>query len=291
MNTTTNTTAPVTVADRARSVRAGLFLGRGDTSTPIGLLSTYPDTPPPDPATVATLPIGRQLLTATTERDYRAAFVAFAAAWRAGGFGDSHCDHTDPLPDPGTCPPPYGDNTDHWARTAYTFDDGQVLYYRPHPDRRRGGQWHTITLTDSGASAVELTPASRRYGESYRDTAGLDLANLAAWIMGTLTGAAMAGVRYAAAVNPARAEIKLYLYGLDDTPGDGDDRATRVRAALDHVTTVTAHHNWTNPHDDCDHRFRLLPHIVSEHDGPDLRTHGRGPGTVTVVTDPAPFWT
>ncbi|WP_116051514.1 hypothetical protein [Amycolatopsis palatopharyngis] len=108
--TRTAAATPANPAHRAQSARVGLFLGRGDTSTPIGQLSTYPDTPPPDPVTVATLPIGRQLLTATTEHDYRAALVAFAAAWCAGGFGDTHCDHTDPPPDPGTCPPADGDN-------------------------------------------------------------------------------------------------------------------------------------------------------------------------------------
>lgn len=284
---TTRTTTPATTANHT-----GLFTGRGDTSTPIGLLFAHTDTPPPDPATVARIPIARRLLTATTEHDYRAALVAFAAAWRAGGFGDTLCDHTDPRPDLGTCPPADGSTTGHWAGTAYTFDDGQVLYYRPHPGRRRGGQWHTITLTDPRDSAIGVTPASRRYGESYRDTAGLDLPNLTAWIMGVLTGSGRAAVRYAAAVNPARAEIKLYLYGLDDTPGgDSHDRAASVHHALDHVEAVTTSHNWTNPHDDEDHRFRLLPHVVGEHDGPDLRAHGRGPGTVTVVNEPAPFWT
>ena len=303
--TTTDRTTPTVPAvdlDRDRSGHAGFFTGRGDASTAYGFVTAYTPDPPPDPATVALLPVGRRLLSATTERDFHDALGAFVAGWRAGGFGDATSDHTDPPPALGTCAPADGDHGGHWSGPAYTFADGQVLYYPSalgRPRRPGGGQWHGITLAGTPeAPRVELTPASRRYSESYVDTRALGLSALAVWLMAELTAlgrdpasAVWPDVRFAAVANPARDEIKLYLYGLDDTPGSRRPAEGTDRRAFGEITALAAGHGWTNPHDDTDRRYGLLTHVVSGYDGPDLRAQGRGPGTITVIDDPSPLWT
>src|SRR5437764_3236455 len=191
--TTTDRTTPTVPAvdlDRDRSGHAGFFTGRGDASTAYGFVTAYTPDPPPDPATVALLPVGRRLLSATTERDFHDALGAFVAGWRAGGFGDATSDHTDPPPALGTCASEDGDHSGHWSGPAYTFDGRQVLY-RPsahgRPRRPRQAQWHNVPLTGApDTPRVELTPASRRYGESYVDTRALDLPALAVWLMAEL---------------------------------------------------------------------------------------------------------
>ncbi|GAA1937861.1 hypothetical protein [Amycolatopsis minnesotensis] len=297
----TTPTVPAVDFDRDRSGYAGFFTGRGDTSTAHGLAVAYTPDPPPEPATLALLPVGRRLLSATTEHDYLDALGAFVTGWRAAGCGDATSDHADPPPALGTCPPADGDHGGHWSGAAYTFDNGEVLYYpavHERPYRPGRGQWHTITLTGAPAAPrVDLTPASRRYGKSYLDTWALDLPALAAWLMAELTAlgrnvtsAVWPDVRYAAVANTARDEIKLYLYGLDDTPGTRRPPGDADRRAFDEITALAAAHGWSNPHDDTDRRFGLLTHVGTAYDGPDLRAQGRGPGTITVIDDPNPLW-
>ncbi|MEC3979918.1 hypothetical protein [Amycolatopsis sp. H20-H5] len=98
-------------------------------------------------------------------------------------------------------------------------------------------------------------------------------------------------VRYAAAVNSTLDHIRLYLYGLDDAPDTRHTPTERDRDAFDEITTVATAHNWTNPHNPADHRFRLHTHVVTPGQVSDLHELGRTPATVTVVADPNPFWT
>jgi hypothetical protein len=286
-------TVPNIDFDRERSGMAAFFTGRGDTSTPHGLITAHTPNLPPDPATIAALPIGRQLLTATTAEDFHTALAAFADVWRAAGFGDATTDHTDPPPALGTCPPPDGDCLRRFTHPAYAFDGDQVLYCqrgwpRWVPNR---ATWYalTVTTTDEG-TAVDLVPATRRHGESYLDTEALDLPQLAVWLMADLTRLARDTTsvippqsRFAVAVNTARAEIRLYHYGLT--------RADDGRAVWEAVSAATAFHNWTNPHDNADRRFTVLPDTPRDDQIPELRERGRGPGTVTVLAEPHTFWT
>jgi hypothetical protein len=288
----TTPTVPAIDFTRERSGMAAFFTGRGDTSTPHGLITAHTPNPAPDPATIAALPVGRRLLTATTAEDFHTALAAFATAWRAAGFGDATTDHTEPPPALGTCAPPDGDNSGRFPGPVYAFDGDRVLYYQPdrsHPTPNRG-RWHilTLTTTDEG-TAVDLAPATRRHGESYLDTEALDLPQLAVWLMADLThlardttSAVPPQSRFAVAVNTARAEIRLYHYGLTDAD-DG-------RGAWAAVAAAAAAHNWTNPHDNGDRRFTLLPHTPGDYEIPELRERGRGPGTVTVLADPHAFW-
>lgn len=274
-----------------RSGRAGIFTGRGVASRPLGMLISYAPAPPPDPATLVALPVGRRFLTATSTASFHDALSDLATAWRAAGFGDA----TDGPVDLGTCPAadntPTGDFTDH----SYTFDTGQVLYYARIPGTF-DVQWHTVAITDfaDGDSTVALTPAARAYGDRYPDTAALDLPQLAVWLLAELThhtqAMAIPGwmrARFAAAVNTARNEIHLYVHGIDDhhcAPTEDD------RAALAELVASTQAHNWTNPHDLGDRRFHLYTRVVTEHDAATLGARGRLPGTVSVVDDHDAFW-
>src|SRR5437764_15417478 len=99
--TTTDRTTPTVPAvdlDRDRSGHAGFFTGRGDASTPDGFVTAYTPDPPPDPPTVALLPAGRRLLSATTDRDFPAAPGAFVDAWRSGRRSSPTSGHTNPPP-------------------------------------------------------------------------------------------------------------------------------------------------------------------------------------------------
>lgn len=282
--------APIHTPGR-RSGRAGIFTGRGVASRPHGMLISYAPAPPPDPATLAALPVGRRFLTATNTVSFRDALSDLATAWRAAGFGDA----TDGPVDLGTCPAadntPTGDFTDR----SYTFDTGQVLYYARVPGTF-DAQWHTVAITDlaDGDSTVALTPAARAYGDRYADTAAVDLPQLAVWLLAELTHHTRAKAvpawkqaRFAAAVNVARNEIHLYAHGIDDLHCASTEED---RAAFGELVASTQAHNWINPHDLGDRRFHLYTRVVTEHDSATLGGRGRLPGTVSVVDDPGAFW-
>jgi hypothetical protein len=190
-----------------------------------------------------------------------------------------------PATRPRHLPTPDGDCLGRFTQPAYAFDGDQVLYYQRGCPRWLPNRvtWYalTVTTTDEG-TVVALVPATRLHGESYLDTEALDLPQLAVWLMADLTRLARDTTsvippqsRFAVAVNNARAEIRLYHYGLT--------RADDGRAVWEAVSAATAAHNWTNPHDIRDRRFTLLPDTPRDDQIPELRERGRGPGTVTVL--------
>ncbi|MEC3979919.1 hypothetical protein [Amycolatopsis sp. H20-H5] len=169
MSTADRTHTDTTTPRRARpdmTARAGFFTGRGNTSTLCGVLTATAPNPLPDPATLATLPVGRALLNETTDHGFHASLSELVTGWHAAGFGGGTVDLTDPWPYR-TCPPPDGNHDNRWAHPCYAFDDGQVLYYVPSRTHAtpHGGQWHTVTLAAGGRPRVDLVPASRLYGE------------------------------------------------------------------------------------------------------------------------------
>ncbi len=153
--------------------RALFFLGRGPDATALG--SVYLETraehtnAEPTPDVVATLPIGRDVLTATNPDDYEHRVGDLLTAWRAGGFGDActryqehlandespHLDGT--FPGDTASPMPYAPS----FRLAYAYDQGQVWLWR-------AGAWNIVTVTDpadaadaaDGRPLVEVTPAA-----------------------------------------------------------------------------------------------------------------------------------
>lgn len=290
-----------TVTDQDDAPIAEIYSGRATRSILRGFLGYGPPDVVPDPVTIAALPVGRRFLTATTEPDFHAALDGLAEAWRAGGFGPAGSGYDEPLPTLDARRHEHHHRTYRDVRSAYAFDDGRVFY---QPQARPGGHdgetyWYTLTLTRGlgGEAGVAVIPESRVYGESYPDTAALTLPQVAVWLLADLTRRAASDtspiwpqVRFAVVVNTACDQIRLYLYGIDDTPGQRRVPTDTDFAALDDIQTVARAVGWTNPDDDPDRRFTLDTHVVADYEHPVLRQEGRTPGTVTVINDTDPFW-
>ncbi|OXM59561.1 hypothetical protein [Amycolatopsis vastitatis] len=300
--------------------RAAFFLGRGHRATARAVFTSCAPGTPPDPFTLACLPVGRRLLEAATAEDFGNALAELADAWTTAGYGYANLRDGGPLePDPLTAPPPDGTPFEdcggyedcgecevhrvpkptRWAWYSYAFDGDRVLCFLPriYHDTIHGGYWNTVHLAPGLPPRVELTPAGRTYGESYPATAALDLPALAVWIMAELTtlgrrddSAIWSHIRYAAVVNTTLNEIRLLLFGLaDQGPDESGNWSDHSRAFQELNATIQAH-NWTNQIVSGDCRFGYFDHPVSAYDLPASRTRQRPPGTVTVVTDPRPFW-
>lgn len=290
--------------------RAVFFAGRGRLAFPVISLhhntSHYDDGP--TPALLAAMPVGRLTLTASTIEDYLDRTGDLLNAWYAAGFHrarryepyDKHDDSTEAIPE---CPgydgafvfdnglPPDSELLDRDFDGAYAFSDGRVWWWR-------AGVWHTITLTDSTPDGVRVEPASRQHGESYLDTATLDLPQLAVWIMAELVASAAdpdhglaPELRYAALVNPTRRELRLTVFGVTDDQRE-ETSGTTTRQVMRALTMPIVHgHNWTNPDDRRDYRFTYTMTVPDEHNQRRERSRRRGPGTVTVIrTDTANWW-
>jgi hypothetical protein len=290
--------------------RAVFFAGRGPLAFPVISLhhNTSQHDDDPTPALLAALPVGRLTLTAATIEDYLDRTGDLLTAWHAAGFRhgrryepyNKHDDSTEAIPE---CPGYDGafvlDNgllldselIDRDFDVAYAFSDGRVWWWR-------AGVWHTITLTDSPADGVRVEPASRQHGESYLDTATLDLPELAVWIMAELVASAAdpdyglaPELRYAALVNPTRRELRLTVFGVTDDQRE-ESSGTTTRQVMRLFTTPIVHaHNWSNPDDHRDYRFIYTVAAPGEHGQRQERRRRRGPGTVTVIrTDTVNWW-
>ncbi|MGW5646228.1 hypothetical protein ACWEV3_40215 [Saccharopolyspora sp. NPDC003752] len=138
---------------------------------------------------------------------------------------------------------------------------------------------------------TSAAPTGRMYGVSYEDTAALDLAQLAVWLMAELVTSAAdpdAGLppeaRYAALVYPGGRSITFVVFGID--PADAGSFATAQEIMNRAIKPVLHAHNWHNPDDPHDHRFLAAAIVPNNADHEHaLRAQGHGPGTVTVFTD------
>ncbi|MFJ7218935.1 hypothetical protein [Amycolatopsis sp. NPDC098790] len=303
-----------TVGSEAITGRAGFFRGRGPGATARAVFTSAAPSPPPDPFTLATLPVGKRLLGATTAEAFDSALVELATAWTSAGYGDAKVRDDGPLdPDPLGVPPRDGlpeedclgmddcgeceahrePEPTRWAWYRYAFDEGQVLCFLPRAYHAtiHADAWNTIHLPAEVPSHIELTPTGRTYGEAYLATAALDLPAVAVWIMAELTTLGRSAyspiwphVRYGAVVNTTLNEIKLCLYGLEA------DEPAVSRRAFREIEAVARAHNWSNRIVGDDRRFQLFNHVVPKDAVIEYRRQGRAPGTVTVVTDDHPFW-
>lgn len=316
-----------TLATRQKGLamgRAVFFAGRGPLAFPV--ISLNHDTSHddgPTPALLATLPIGRLALTASTIEDYLERAGDLLAGWQAAGFRHGRWyepdrpynkhDHVEAIPE---CPGHDGafmldysgtvdsDLIDRDFDLAYAFSDGRVWCWR-------AGVWHTITIGDYAShdlvtmkatmdlpvDGVRVSPASRQHGESYLDTWMLDLPQLAVWIMAELIAAAAdpdhglaPELRYAALVNPTRRELRLTVFGVTDDQREEDPGTTTGQVMRVLTTPIVHAHNWANPADSRDYRFIYTVTAPDERDQRRERRRRRGPGTVTVIRTDNPTW-
>ncbi|WP_439381559.1 hypothetical protein [Amycolatopsis lexingtonensis] len=159
-----------TVGTEAITGRAGFFRGMGPGATARAVLTSTAPSAPPDPFTLATLPVGRRLLSATTPDEFDNALADLATAWTSSGYG--HARHRDdgPLdPDPLGVPPREGlpeedclgmddcgecevhrePEPTRWAWYRYAFDDGEVLCFLPRTYHTtvHADAWNTVRLS------------------------------------------------------------------------------------------------------------------------------------------------
>lgn len=161
MNTTVTRLRP---GDLYESSRVEVFVGTGPGAVFCGYLgAAWPDRVP-DPATVATLPIGREFLTAATEPDFLTALDNLVEAWPLCGFGQAESGYDEELA-----------TLDKWWRTdlyvggAYTFDGSRVLYLpdgRPRTDNAEN-DWQSITLATGQPPARGDTTLAGRAREAF----------------------------------------------------------------------------------------------------------------------------
>ncbi|VVJ22701.1 Uncharacterised protein [Amycolatopsis camponoti] len=150
---------PLMVGHFYESSYTEVFTGIGEGALFRGYLgSAWPDRVA-DPATVFTLPVGREFLTAATEPDFLTAFDNVVKAWPLCGFGCAESGRADELA-----------TLDRWWRSdlyvhsAYTLHGGDVLYL-PHGRPQRddsNNDWRRVRLSRGGAEAVavDLIPSN-----------------------------------------------------------------------------------------------------------------------------------
>jgi hypothetical protein len=77
--------------------RAAFFLGRGHRAIARAVLTSCAPGAPPDPFTLARLPVGRRLLEATTAEDFGNALAPLAGVWTVAGYGYANLHDGGPL--------------------------------------------------------------------------------------------------------------------------------------------------------------------------------------------------
>lgn len=216
-------------------------LGRGSDAEALGEFRDYLP-----PEGLISLPVGQELLTATTTAQVRTCFARFALAWDVAGCSpftppqsNTHVPAATPHPVPWV---PYAQRQD-----VYAFDEGRWFLWQALD----APQWHTATLSDPGS--VVTHPTARVYGRSYTQTEGLRLDHLAMWIMAEVTARLdRRGLTLSACVhlggNLTEPSIHLTAHG---TP---PDQISGLAAELDRIAQA---HNWSNPCDADDIRFHF----------------------------------
>lgn len=237
--------------------RAAFFLGQGPGARPLARLRADAT-----PAALLRTPVGHRLLTATTALDYRRAVAALIRPREQAASvpEDLHC-------------PPAGRGALEWLRYRppdgithlYAFDRARVRLWLRDPDPEHpAGQWHRLDLpAQHSDDPVWLIPEHRIYGTGFVHTAGLDLPQLATWIMAEATfrgqnpGSALSVcLGYGASVDPDTGWITISVFGLPDhiihrQPGGP---AADIRRE---IASIADNHDWLNPADTYDRRLWL----------------------------------
>ncbi|WP_020501014.1 hypothetical protein [Sciscionella marina] len=237
-------------------------LGRGAFAQPLGAFGGFVT-----PDDVARFPIGRQLLASTTPDEVRDRFARFALAWDVAGFDtfartfgnaavpEATIHHADWVPHKNRC-------------DIYAFDDGQWFHWISTDH----SQWLRLTLADDGT--VTEQPVARVYGADYARTKGLDLAPLAAWIMGAATTRLDRPDLVLSAyvdTGAATGEPVIHLVVHNGQP----DELGVISAELESIAESC---NWSNPCAPEDRRFDWCAPCVDLVDG-------MQPGEMVVVAD------
>ncbi|NKQ57324.1 hypothetical protein HFP15_31105 [Amycolatopsis sp. K13G38] len=216
-------------------------LGRGEHAEPLGGFGGYLA-----PAELVRVPIGRQLLAASTATEVRERFARFALAWDVAGYDTFNRTRREPrIPSsvPGRADwVPY----EH-RRDIYAFDDGTWFLWiaTDYP------QWHRLSFKPDGT--IHEEPVARIYGTDYARTHGLDLPQLAAWIMGAATERlANSDLALSALVHTGENQDEPAIHFTVHN-GHDSDRGL-VTAELESIAQT---HNWSNPCDPDDRRFTL----------------------------------
>lgn len=240
-----------------------------DTGPNVEVLGEYPNYL--TPGELVTLPTGRTMLTARTVPEVRQSFGRLAVAWEAGGLGAFAVpdERRHPLP-PGPETPPEGVGwvPDGQRQDVYLYRDGTWFLWKAtdYP------QWHTLTVV--GNNPPRCHPINRAYGASYELTRHLDLGQLAVWILAEATARAhwrtfpfSAHVIPGTDVDSPRIDIAVY----------GVPYAQRPEIATE-LEVIAARHNWSNPCDPDDERFRFTVRLPRG----DPDTPGTPTGTITI---------
>lgn len=237
-----------TDATRAHTLFA---LGRGAHAQPLGGFSRFVA-----PDDVAQFPIGRQLFASTAPNEVRDRFARFALAWDVAGF-DTFARTSGKAAVP-EATVHRADWVPHESRCdIYAFDDAQWFHWiaTDYP------QWLRLALADDGT--VTEQPVARVYGTDYARTQGLDLAQLAAWIMGAATTRLdRPDVAFSACVDAgvATGEPVIHLAVHHAQP----DELGVISAELESIAQSC---NWSNPCDPADWRFDWCAPCVDVADG------------------------
>ncbi|WP_435158179.1 hypothetical protein [Amycolatopsis sacchari] len=214
-------------------------LGRGHEAESLGEFSGYLN-----PSDLVRMPIGRRLLSATATTEVRERFAQFALAWDVAGWD------TFTPPRRGTLVPDSKPRLAEWTpyehrKNIYAFDDGHWFAWiaTDHP------QWHKLGLGRDGT--VIERPVARTYGPEYTRTQGLDLPQLAAWIMAeATTRLGHLDLTFSARVQPGSSSDDPIIDLTVHTGHEVDGEA--VTAELEAIAHA---HNWSNPCDPEDRRF------------------------------------
>lgn len=245
-------------------------LSHGDLAEALGEFSEFVG-----PHDLLKLPVGRAMLTAANLDDARESFLRFATAWDSGGF-DTFTPPTAEKPrlparGPDAPPQPAGWVPYEQRQDVYLHHAGRWFLWLAddHP------QWHELSLTDDG---VRPHPVARVYGASYETTRRLDLGQLAVWIMGEASARVhWRRFEFSAHVHPGGAfyepSIEITVHGAPEV------EAASVATELD---VIAQRHNWSNPCDPEDQRFRFTSRTVPS--GADDRRSPQ-PGQITIADD------
>lgn len=245
-------------------------LGHGDLAEALGEFSEFVG-----PDDLLKLPVGRAMLAAPNVEEARESFVRFATAWDSGGFDTFLPPAAEkrqfPVRGPDAPHHPVGWVPYEERQDIYLYHAGRWFLWLAddHP------QWHELTLTDSG---LRRHPVTRIYGTSYETTCRLDLGQLAVWIMAEASVRVhWRGFGFSAHVHPGgtfhEPSIEITVHGVPEA------EAASVATELD---VIAEGHNWSNPCDPDDHRFRFISRMVPS--GADDRRSPR-PGQITIADD------
>ncbi|MCO1575891.1 hypothetical protein M8C13_08985 [Crossiella sp. SN42] len=282
--------------------RAAFFLGRGRGSRLLGKRRARST-----PGQLLRLPVGHDLLSATTEHDYLR-HVETLLSWN-----DSDTDDHDAVPQQLRCPAG-GVKASKWMNyepyevgvNIYAFDNGAVHLWNREDHEHYTGQWFSLDLPAPGSpDPVWLIPEARDYGNRVPETAHLELPEIAHQILTdfhrrrtedpvlSLCQDLWIDVRL-------RGHTTVYVFGLPEDelnppwpcPIEHIPNSCLLRAEplynefqddiTDAIIRLTRPYDWHNPFQDDDTRLGLTVHLLNATGNTRLANYR---GTVTIVDE------